>query len=1199
MFLVFKCRLIDVDQMLGLDAAVFGVSYGSLVGQDLANGSKMEIYRHGDDASSANEGRLFGALLHSRFSENSQLYHGTGLFNLSIPALGTETAPEIFDNDDRDPSRIVETPKTPRAVASTKSEENLFVHTITIRNENLRPYFSMTTKHEFTDTIYLSCKPYLYTEADLINLSVSALKGVSSSLYNTENGHIIDKKLPVVILPGYSPTSIRKYIMNIRKYYLFRLLLSKCIHTYLNYSKEPCQLAMSSIVEEVLYLIDASMLNWQNTPIETQDLSLTDLNNKLQLYYMLYHQLLNVISPPEVLEILLQHDYHLDCDVNESVIRKYCRNSAEWLELDSNRSWELFNKTYAQLKCRRDVTINTPGMYEDPTYTSLVISSLLLRRVSVPILDHLTKTLFNMSPDYYNITNDEISSMLTLSANHLWSLFIEDGNVTCYLMMVLVWTRTRNAILKLNSDGNMSLSINVHELCRADHTDLLIPLNSTDTEAILFGVNQGLQRLASMHRLVSQLFDSWIDQHLGGRVVADVAETASVVETEVTTSVKKNEEEASVEVRISEEEAEPSLVGEEVNIPLTVDTIPNNENIGNNYETEIFSTINTTRMVDSTLVDEAREEMIRKYEQSMSAIESKRVAVAWQRNRIETAKVSRQLISELYDTEQQQWNAEYTVVKLIKSNNGSEQNQYGSQVNNSVKTQARVSQQPGGNTELNLADNAYEGSDNKERATVRVSQQPGGNTELNLADNAYEDRAAVVELPVSKEDVERARFDQITSALTKADTSFVDREIAMSKSLSILSRSVLMLAKSNDMFGIPRNSGFTDDLLHCTEPLFPIVKNTMATLVKIQSQVLDQAVLYSSISDNRLFHHIDAIDNLFLLTPTSDFLMSFVSNMLQSQLDRYPLHEINSHQFTTSPSAVMKNKYFWDEKVVKKVFSRTLHRQEVSGEGKNALLVYDDSKGTGTAISTAFDEKWEVLFDASGLDCITVRYMAPWPLSVIFSTSILDNIGVATRRLLALGHVTDLFRLVWNELRVHRGNKKAKALVHDRELFHYLRAIQQTIQALFDFTSDRIRFCQLKFRGNLKERCNDGLGGIAHAIYQYSNDIATTTFAAVQPTGAPRGDDMTLVLAVELDALLTLCRTIMKDIMCFIKHYSADNEHDAQNMNSIRVKMQSLGKRQGKVYRDACSGIDSSNDANRVHINVLILFFGVFNINVV
>ena len=59
MFLVFKCRLIDVDQMLGLDAAVFGVSYGSLVGQDLANGSKMEIYRHGDDASSANEGRLF------------------------------------------------------------------------------------------------------------------------------------------------------------------------------------------------------------------------------------------------------------------------------------------------------------------------------------------------------------------------------------------------------------------------------------------------------------------------------------------------------------------------------------------------------------------------------------------------------------------------------------------------------------------------------------------------------------------------------------------------------------------------------------------------------------------------------------------------------------------------------------------------------------------------------------------------------------------------------------------------------------------------------------------------------------------------------------------------------------------------------------------------------------------------------------
>ena len=73
----------------------------------------------------------------------------------------------------------------------------------------------------------------------------------------------------------------------------------------------------------------------------------------------------------------------------------------------------------------------------------------------------------------------------------------------------------------------------------------------------------------------------------------------------------------------------------------------------------------------------------------------------------------------------------------------------------------------------------------------------------------------------------------------------------------------------------------------------------------------------------------------------------------------------------------------------------------------------------------------------------------------------------------------------------------------------------------------------------------------------------------------------------------------MKDIMCFIKHYSADNEHDAQNMNSIRVKMQPLGKRQGKVYRDACSGIDSSNDANRVHINVLILFFGVFNINVV
>jgi hypothetical protein len=120
---------------------------------------------------------------------------------------------------------------------------------------------------------------------------------------------------------------------------------------------------------------------------------------------------------------------------------------------------------------------------------------------------------------------------------------------------------------------------------------------------------------------------------------------------------------------------------------------------------------------------------------------------------------------------------------------------------------------------------------------------------------------------------------------------------------------------------------------------------------------------------------------------------------------------------------------------------------------------------------------------------------------------------------------------------------------------------------------------------------------MAHAIYQYSSEIATTTFAAAHVTGASRRDVVSSVLAVELDALLVLCRTIMRDIMNFIQHYSADSVLDAQNMSSIRSKMKQLVQHQGRVYTAACSGISSSDDTSRIHINALILFFGIFNIH--
>lgn len=151
------------------------------------------------------------------------------------------------------------------------------------------------------------------------------------------------------------------------------------------------------------------------------------------------------------------------------------------------------------------------------------------------------------------------------------------------------------------------------------------------------------------------------------------------------------------------------------------------------------------------------------------------------------------------------------------------------------------------------------------------------------------------------------------------------------------------------------------------------------------------------------------------------------------------------------------------------------------------------------------------IFSSKNLKNLKLSYEITWqPIISIISPPLLNVTAKITKRLLHFAQLNALIKFVWKDMRGRKNdinlNKndidKSKKLdknldktspssssplfeTFDKNCSHAIRIIQQTLQPLQDFTSDRIRIKQLKFKKTFIDASNHGLAGVNHALSSY------------------------------------------------------------------------------------------------------------------
>lgn len=207
--------------------------------------------------------------------------------------------------------------------------------------------------------------------------------------------------------------------------------------------------------------------------------------------------------------------------------------------------------------------------------------------------------------------------------------------------------------------------------------------------------------------------------------------------------------------------------------------------------------------------------------------------------------------------------------------------------------------------------------------------------------------------------------------------------------------------------------------------------------------------------------------------------------------------------------------------------SNSYHRDDSAG---------DTSPRATPPSSSSSGPSSDSIFSAYGLERLSLSYTAAWPIDTMITPVLLEVTARSTRRLIELAQLTALVRFVWVDTR-GRKNCTAVALKHgavsrstkgvapppttpsshssssravfDRDCAHALRIVQQTLLPLSDFTSDRIKSQQIKFRTDVLDSSNHGFPGLKRAFMRYAHAVALSIFANcdVEDSGEVREEE--------------------------------------------------------------------------------------------
>ena len=288
--------------------------------------------------------------------------------------------------------------------------------------------------------------------------------------------------------------------------------------------------------------------------------------------------------------------------------------------------------------------------------------------------------------------------------------------------------------------------------------------------------------------------------------------------------------------------------------------------------------------------------------------------------------------------------------------------------------------------------------------------------------------------------------------------------------------------------------------------LHSVLMRSLGRAVLAQCRAINLASLHCLINSSvDLLGHIQAVDNLLLVSPNSDFLMSLCTLVVDQHLQNVRVLHRQGGAAVSSLSPLLRcqsNANLWNNEALQVGFTSALATATTANQWKEFGTLYC-SMHTAEEANTAGDSvgaitmRWTAgLFSASALSSLAVEYNAPWPVPAIVTPQVLEKFSCITRRFLELGQLVALFRVVWGELRTKRvmtSRKKpagrARPPQVDRQVSDSMRLVQQTVQHMFDYLSERVYVHQARFKQAMHRASTHGLDAVVNALNGYSKGL--------------------------------------------------------------------------------------------------------------
>jgi len=438
-----------------------------------------------------------------------------------------------------------------------------------------------------------------------------------------------------------------------------------------------------------------------------------------------------------------------------------------------------------------------------------------------------------------------------------------------------------------------------------------------------------------------------------------------------------------------------------------------------------------------------------------------------------------------------------------------------SPVDNHHHRSLRVSQQPGGDSNLSLAhDNSDSKSPEKIDKRCNIDEDEGGTVPTSTIDKMNNNISNVescindfndnnVKLVVleeddddDKDDKDAVEKDEETlfiyplHCLTQPSMKHLNIEEQICKQISVLSNSIKKLYHDDfDYNGNNKANNKTDKSNDDNIHQHQILNNTntsykLSTTILIQCQALNLISYYSIIKSMNLFSHLQVIDNLLIISSSTDFLLSLCQELIikyinyqkideRSRYSRkiddnhdvdnddnhhYSDHHDQHHYVNRNNRDSYNNDYstIWNKIDLQNAYQTTLSNNDDyqkwyeygykylhitisksnnirdNKQNKDNCSNGNDIKNKNDSIMTNNQENMinesssssNGLFSIEGLHNLMITYNPPWPVTSIITSKVMNNYCNLTKRFLELEQISRLLRILWSELRITRINQQ-------------------------------------------------------------------------------------------------------------------------------------------------------------------------------